>query len=134
MADYLPEDFRWQGELNADIELDLPAGGPNGRVRVDAGPGVLRIRDVDEWHDFPYQTLVLNSRLLPERIDSQLRFLGGELGELDVQLKIDPRSAAKPIDGEFRLSGLDLSVARPFVPMVERLRGELNGSGQLAVE
>ncbi|WP_278445860.1 translocation/assembly module TamB domain-containing protein [Stutzerimonas kunmingensis] len=132
LADYLPEDFRWQGELNADIELDLPAGGANGRVRVDAGPGVLRIRDVDEWHDFPYQTLVLNSRLLPERIDSQLRFLGGELGELDVQLQIDPRPAAKPIDGEFRLSGLDLSVARPFVPMVERLRGELNGSGQLA--
>ncbi|MFP5338705.1 MAG: translocation/assembly module TamB, partial [Gammaproteobacteria bacterium] len=132
LAEYLPEDFRWQGELNADIELDLPAGGPNGRVQVDAGPGVLRIRDADEWHDFPYQTLALNSRLLPERIDSQLRFQGGELGELDVQLQIDPRPAAKPIDGEFRLSGLDLSVARPFVPMVERLRGELNGSGQLA--
>lgn len=53
LAEYLPEDFRWQGELNADIELDLPAGGPNGRVQVDAGPGVLRIRDADEWHDFP---------------------------------------------------------------------------------
>ena len=49
-----------------------------------------------------------------------------------MQLRIDPRPEAKPIDGEFRLSGLDLAVARPFVPMVERLRGELNGSGQLA--
>lgn len=132
LAEYLPEDFRWQGELNADIELDLPASGPNGRVQIDAGPGVLRIRDADEWHDFPYQTLVLNSRLLPERIDSELRFQGGELGELDVQVRIDPRPENKPIDGEFRLSGLDLSVARPFVPMVERLRGQLNGSGQLS--
>ena len=132
LAEYLPEDFRWQGELNADIELDLPASGPNGRVQVDAGPGVLRIRDADEWHDFPYQTLVLNSRLLPERIDSELRFQGGELGELDVQVRIDPRPENKPIDGEFRLSGLDLAVARPFVPMVERLRGQLNGSGQLS--
>ncbi|AGA86667.1 hypothetical protein Psest_2133 [Stutzerimonas stutzeri RCH2] len=132
LAEYLPEDFRWQGELNADIELDLPASGPNGRVQVDAGPGVLRIRDADEWHDFPYQTLVLNSRLLPERIDSELRFQGGELGELDVQVRIDPRPENKPIYGEFRLSGLDLAVARPFVPMVERLRGQLNGSGQLS--
>lgn len=132
LAEYLPEDFRWQGELNADIELDLPASGPNGRIQVDAGPGVLRIRDADEWHDFPYQTLVLNSRLLPERIDNELRFQGGELGELEVQLQIDPRPEAKPINGEFRLSGFDLAVARPFVPMVERLRGQLNGSGQLA--
>ncbi|RYJ63297.1 translocation/assembly module TamB domain-containing protein [Pseudomonas songnenensis] len=132
LAEYLPEDFRWQGELNADIELDLPASGPNGRVQVDAGPGVLRIRDADEWHDFPYQTLALNSRLLPERIDSELRFQGGELGELDVQVRIDPRPENKPIDGDFRLSGLDLAVARPFVPMVERLRGQLNGSGQLS--
>ena len=93
---------------------------------------MLRIRDADEWHDFPYQTLVLNSRLLPERIDSELRFQGGELGELDVQVRIDPRPESKPIDGEFRLSGLDLAVARPFVPMVERLRGQLNGSGQLS--
>lgn len=132
LAEYLPEDFRWQGDLNADIELDLPASGPNGRVQVDAGPGVLRIRDAEEWHDFPYQTLVLNSRLLPERIDSELRFQGGELGELDVQVQIDPRPEVKPINGEFRLSGFDLAVARPFVPMVERLRGQLNGSGQLA--
>lgn len=132
LAEYLPEDFRWLGELNADIELDLPASGPNGRIQVDAGPGVLRIRDADEWHDFPYQTLVLNSRLLPERIDNELRFQGGELGELEVQLQIDPRPEAKPINGEFRLSGFDLAVARPFVPMVERLRGQLNGSGQLA--
>lgn len=132
LAEYLPDDFRWQGELNADIELDIPASGPNGRVQVDAGPGVLRIRDADEWHDFPYQTLVLNSRLLPERIDSELRFQGGELGDLDVQVRIDPRPENKPINGEFRLSGFDLAVARPFVPMVERLRGQLNGSGQLS--
>lgn len=132
LAEYLPEDFRWQGELNADIELDLPASGPNGRVQVDAGPGMLRIRDADTWHDFPYQTLALSTRLLPERIDSELRFQGGELGELDMQVRIDPRPENKPIDGEFRLGGLDLSVARPFVPMVERLRGQLNGSGQLS--
>ncbi|MGE4404222.1 translocation/assembly module TamB domain-containing protein [Pseudomonas sp.] len=132
LAGYLPDDFGWQGELNADIELDLPARGPNGRISLDAGPGVLRMREGDEWYEFPYTTLALDSRLLPERVDSQLRFQGGELGELELHARIDPRREVKPLSGEFRLNGLDLAVARPFVPMVERLKGELNGSGQLA--
>jgi len=132
LAGYLPDDFAWQGELNADIELDLPAAGPNGRVSIDAGAGVLRMREGDEWYDFPYDVLALNSRLLPERIDSELRFQGGELGELELHARIDPRHELKPLNGEFRLNGLNLAVARPFVPMVERLNGELNGSGQFS--
>ena len=132
LAGYLPDDFGWQGELNADIELDLPARGPSGRISLDAGPGVLRMREGDEWYEFPYATLALDNRLLPERVDSQLRFQGGELGELELHARIDPRREIKPLSGEFRLNGLDLAVARPFVPMVERLKGELNGSGQLS--
>ncbi len=38
----------------------------------------------------------------------------------------------KPLSGDFRLAGLDLSIARPFVPMVERLAGQLDGSGRLS--
>lgn len=132
LAGFFPEDFAWQGELNADLHLDLPAAGPNGELRIDAGAGVLRLREGEAWHDFPYRTLTLDSRLRPERIDSQLRFDGGELGEVDVSTRIDPRRALKPLEGEFRLRGLDLAVARPFAPMVERLQGELNGSGRLA--
>jgi translocation and assembly module TamB len=132
LAGFFPEDFAWQGELNADLRLDLPEAGPNGELRIDAGAGVLRLREGEVWHDFPYRTLTLDSRLRPERIDSQLRFDGGELGEVDVSTRIDPRRAIKPLEGEFRLRGLDLAVARPFAPMIERLQGELNGSGRLA--
>ncbi|MCF5076076.1 translocation/assembly module TamB, partial [Pseudomonas syringae] len=38
----------------------------------------------------------------------------------------------KPITGNFSLTGLDLAVARPFVPMVETLNGKLNGSGRIS--
>lgn len=131
LAAYLPDTLSWQGELNADLELDLPQAGPIGEISVDAGAGTLRFRDGDIWHDFPYQALALTSRLRPEQIDSRLRFAGGDLGELDVQLRIDPQGA-KPIDGEFRLSALDISVARPFVAQVDRLQGQLNGSGKLS--
>ncbi|WP_434569096.1 translocation/assembly module TamB domain-containing protein [Pseudomonas sp. Z3-8] len=132
LAQWMPRDFAWQGRLNADLQLDLPASGPNGRVLVDASGGTLRIRDKEQWLDFPYQTLTLDSRLTPTRIDTDLNFVGARLGELRVQARINPLPASKPLSGSFRLNGLDLSVARPFVPMVETLTGHLNGSGTLS--
>ncbi|WP_214510641.1 translocation/assembly module TamB domain-containing protein [Pseudomonas brassicacearum] len=136
LAQWMPKDFAWQGRLNADLQLDLSASGPNGRILVDASGGTLRIRDKEgdkaQWLDFPYQTLTLNSRLTPKRIDTDLNFAGARLGELMLQAQINPIPASKPISGSFRLTGLDLSVARPFVPMVETLTGHLNGSGTLS--
>ncbi|WP_434705749.1 translocation/assembly module TamB [Pseudomonas sp. Z1-12] len=136
LAQWMPKDFAWQGRLNADLQLDLPASGPNGRILVDASGGTLRIRDKasdkPRWLDFPYQTLTLNSRLTPKRIDTDLNFVGARLGELMLQAQINPLPASKPLSGSFRLTGLDLSVARPFLPMVETLTGHLNGSGTLS--
>lgn len=132
LAQWLPKDFVWQGKLNADVQLDLPASGPRGQIMVDASGGTLRMKEKDQWLDFPYQTLKLTSTLNPKRIDTQLDFVGGKLGELMVQAQINPLPKSKPLSGSFRLSGLDLSVARPFLPMVEKLAGRLNGSGSLS--
>lgn len=132
LAQWLPKDFAWQGLLNADINLDIPAGGPKGTLRVDAGDGTLRIRDNGHWVDFPYQVLRLDSTLAPRRVDSRLDFRGQRLGELSLVTRLDPLGKDKPLSGDFRLAGLDLSIARPFVPMVERLAGQLNGSGRLS--
>jgi len=132
LAAFLPKDFAWQGKLNADIQLDLPDSGPNGVVAVDASGGTLRVKDKDQWLDFPYDTLKLETTLNPKRIDTQLNFRGGKLGELLLQAQINPLPKNKPISGNFSLTGLDLAVARPFVPMVEKLSGKLNGSGRIA--
>ncbi|WP_459703941.1 translocation/assembly module TamB domain-containing protein [Stutzerimonas marianensis] len=132
LARYLPDNLLWQGEVNADLAIDLPAAGPTGSVRVDAGPGTLRIREGERWLDFPYSTLELTSDLAPAQIDSRLRFEGGQLGSLDMSLQIDPAGEEKPIAGEFRLRELDLSVARPFIPQVDRFDGQLNGTGSLS--
>lgn len=132
LAEYLPDNLIWQGEVSADLALDLPNGGPTGTIRVDAGPGVLRMRDGQQWLDFPYQTLSLNSQLTPKQVDSRLRFEGGDLGDLDVRLKLDPSGEVKPISGNFQLSNFDLAVIRPFVAQVERLDGQLNGDGQIS--
>ncbi|NJJ57612.1 translocation/assembly module TamB [Pseudomonas grimontii] len=132
LAAFLPKDFAWQGKLNADIQLDLPDSGPKGVVSVDASGGTLRVKDKDQWLDFPYDTLKLETTLNPKRIDTQLNFRGGKLGELLLQAQINPLPKNKPISGNFSLTGLDLAVARPFVPMVEKLNGKLNGSGRLS--
>ncbi|MGF0241397.1 translocation/assembly module TamB domain-containing protein [Gordonia sp. IEGM753] len=132
LAQWLPNDFAWKGSLNADLQVDLPASGPNGQISIDASGGTLRMKDKDQWLDFPYQTLKLTSKLTPKRIDTELNFVGGKLGELMIQAQINPLPKNKPLTGSFRLNGLDLSVARPFVPMVEKLTGRLNGSGTLS--
>jgi translocation and assembly module TamB len=132
LAPWLPKDFAWQGQLNGKVRLDLPTAGPSGRILLDAGSGVLRIRDDQQWLDFPYDSLKLDSTLSPQRIDNLLTFSGPTLGELRVQAQIDPGPASKPLRGEFSLTGLDLAVARPFVPMIETLAGQLNGRGTLS--
>lgn len=136
LAAWLPDDFQWEGQLNAEVTLDLPASGPNGRILVDAGQGTLRLRDPereqDKWVEFPYRQLRLDSHLKPEQVDVNLRFDGGQLGELTLQARIDPRQEIKPLSGDFSLRGLNLAVARPFVPQVARLEGQINGSGRLA--
>jgi len=132
LAQWMPKDFAWKGLLNADIQLDLPASGPKGQVSVDASGGTLRVREKDQWLDFPYENLKLSSTLSPKRIDSRLDFRGGKLGTLAVTAQIDPLAKNKSLTGDFNLSGLDVSIARPFVPMVEKLTGRLNGSGRLS--
>ncbi|HEY0287815.1 MAG TPA: translocation/assembly module TamB domain-containing protein [Pseudomonas sp.] len=132
LAQWLPRDFAWKGALNADLQLDLPASGPNGQIMVDASGGTLRVRDKNQWLDFPYESLKLTSTFKPRRVDTHLDFRGGKLGSLQLNATIDPLARNKTINGDFSLSGLDISVARPFVPVVEKLNGHLDGSGRIS--
>lgn len=132
LAQWLPKDFAWKGALNADVQLDVPAAGPNGQITVNTSGGALRIKEKEQWLDFPYESLVLTSKLTPKLIDSRLDFRGGKLGTLQVNARIDPLAQNKTLSGDFNLSGLDLSIARPFLPVVQKLNGRLNGSGRLS--
>ncbi|RMM06720.1 hypothetical protein ALQ84_05615 [Pseudomonas caricapapayae] len=132
LGQWMPRDFAWKGALNADVQLDIPAAGPSGKVTIDAGGGTLRVRNNAQWLDFPYQTFKLDTSLTPRRIDTRLNFEGGKLGRLLLNAQIDPLGKDKPLSGDFSLSGLDISAARPFAPMVQKLNGRLNGNGRLS--
>lgn len=128
----LPRGMRLQGTLAGDVRLDLPAAGPGGEIRLDAGSGSLRLREAGEWLEIPYQALSLTSRLRPQRVDGQLRLAGPTLGSVELDASVDPRLQDRPLSGSFRIAGLDLALARPFAAQVERLEGRIDGSGRLS--
>jgi translocation and assembly module TamB len=133
LAPFLPEDFGWQGALNADIRLDLPESGPDGTVTVDAGKGTFRARNADgQWTNFAYDTLKLNSTFRPNDVRALLNFSGPQLGTLSLNAQIDPRPEDKPVSGRFDLSGLNVAVAKGFVSGIEQLEGRIDGSGQVS--
>ncbi len=136
LGDALPDGVALAGQLNGDLRVDLPAAGPRGEIRLDAGSGRLRLRDPANangaWQEIPYESLRLTSRLQPRRVDSELLLAGPGLGTLALQANIDPLAAGRPLSGSFRIAGLDLALARAFVPQVERLDGRLDGDGRLS--
>ena len=134
LAQWFPKDFQWNGQLSADVLLDVPASGPKGQVMVDVSGGTLRVKEKGQWLDFPYQAFTLTSTLTPSRVDSRFEFDGGKLGQLLLNARINPLPKNKPLSGDFRLSSFDVSVMRPFIPMVEKLTGQLNGSGTISGE
>jgi translocation and assembly module TamB len=132
LGQWLPPNLAWQGRLDADLQLDLPAAGPKGRIVIDASGGTLRIRDQRQWLDFPYRALKLTSQLSPRQVDTHLQFEGGRLGTLRLNTRLDPLAADKPLSGDFDLSGLDLSIAQPLVTQVDKLTGRLEGNGRIS--
>lgn len=128
---WLPDDLQWQATLEGLLQVELPASGPRGQVRFNAGPGVLKVREGQQWLDFAYQRLELNSQLGAQRIQTHVDFSSARLGQLQLALNLDPRGA-KALEGNFELKGVDLSVVRPFIEPVEHLTGMLNGSGRIS--
>ena len=131
LSPFMPADFAWQGQLNADVDLRLPTQGPTGVIKVNAGAGTLAMRSSGSWQKFPYQRLTLNARLAPRQVTGEVHFDADNLGYLQLSAAVDPSSAGKPLQGRFSLQGLDISLARPFVPMADQIKGQLNGAGTL---
>ena len=132
LAAWFPESMQWQAKLNAELSLELPTSGPTGLIHMEAGPGVLRVREGKNWQSLPYQVLTLDTQLKPNQADFTLDLQGQSLGHFNVQAQIDPRKSHKPLTGHFRLNALDLEIARPFLSQVDHLKGQLNGDGQLS--
>ncbi|MFW5824695.1 MAG: translocation/assembly module TamB domain-containing protein [Marinobacter sp.] len=130
LAPLLPETVRWDAQVNGSLDVAFTGEGPSGQLRVSAGPGDVGVVLKEDWQELSYQTLELTADLAPEQADLALRFAGEELGELAVDLAVDPDSARREARGSFRLDGFDLAVVGSLLDM-EEVSGTVAGSGRL---
>ena len=128
----LPERLRWQGQLNGEIDVTLPESGPTGQIRIDAGSGVFEVQVAEEdWESLRYDRFITTLTLKPDRADLELALAGPKLGTLSVQASVDPRSSDRRLEGQYRLEGLDISLAGIFAGL-EEVAGRIDGRGALS--
>lgn len=127
---WLPEGLALEGQLDGAFRLQQQAAGVQGDVQLDAGRGAVRV--TGNGQRFAWQEMRLSSKLLPQRVDAEIRVRGVEQGELLVQAQLDPGPADKPLTGSFLLHNVQLAVLQPFLEELEQLSGQINGEGRLA--
>ncbi|GGJ07007.1 translocation/assembly module TamB domain-containing protein [Halopseudomonas pertucinogena] len=130
---WLPDDFSWEGTLNAEARLEQNAGAaPTGNVLVSSRGGEISVSHPEQQLELPYDLLELNADLQPRRAQTRLQLISNGLGNLNVEADIDDPSGDQQLQGRFLLDNVQLDILRPFLPQVERLTGKLVGRGQLA--
>lgn len=130
LAPLLPENLRWDAMINGALDVELAEEGPRGTVRVSAGPGEVVVSVNDQQQTLDYQTLEADVDMEPARATVALRLDGEDLGQLSVDLAVDPRAPDRPMTGSFNLQGFDLAFVGALL-QIEDMAGQIAGSGQL---
>lgn len=147
-AQFMPEQVRWQETLNGRVVLDMDEDGPRGEVLVDAGDGLLQLRqdldpddednqqlmedgDGQHWVAPVYQQLRLTAGLAEEAVRLRFDLSGEELGQVALDARIDTRDERYPLAGELSLDNLSLALARSFIDL-QVLEGLIDGQASLA--
>lgn len=131
LAPVLPETLRWYSSINGEINLTSTDTGPDGYITLDAGEGRFELMLDGEWEALSYNTLTTELNLKPEEAGLAVRLSGPELGELSVDMMLDPMAQDRPVEGRFKLDGLDIALAGLFAGL-EEVSGEVNGEGTLS--
>jgi translocation and assembly module TamB len=131
LAPLLPDTVRWNARINGEIDFTSTAGGPDGRLFLDAGDGELQLLVDGEWEALAYNTLTTEMRLKPRQADLSARLSGPEIGEFALDMALDPKSENRTIKGSFSLEGLDIALAG-LCSGLEEVGGRVNGQGQLS--
>ncbi|MDO6823663.1 translocation/assembly module TamB domain-containing protein [Marinobacter sp. 1_MG-2023] len=131
LAPVLPETMRWHSDINGKIDFTSNGNGPDGRITLDAGKGRFALLLDGEWENLSYETLTTELDLKPDQADLAVRLSGPELGKLAVDMRLDPMSEDRQVEGSFKLSDLDIALAGLFTGL-EEVAGEVNGEGTIS--
>ncbi|PCM46352.1 hypothetical protein CPA50_04625 [Marinobacter sp. ANT_B65] len=131
LAPLLPETLRWYSDINGQVGFTSTENGPDGNITLDAGEGRFELLLDGEWESLGYDTLATELHLKPDEADVALRVSGPELGSLSASMTLDPMADGRPVEGQFRLEGLDIALAGLFAGL-EEVAGEVNGEGRIS--
>ncbi|SHK38056.1 translocation and assembly module TamB [Marinobacter antarcticus] len=131
LAPLLPETLRWYSSISGEINFTSTDNGPDGRIVLDAGEGRFELLLDGEWESLSYDTLTTELDLKPDEADLAVRLSGPELGRLSVNMTLDPMAEGRPVEGQFKLEGLDIALAGLFTGL-EEVAGEVNGEGTIS--
>lgn len=130
LAPLMPADLSWNAMINGKLNVQLEEDGPQGNVQVNAGPGSFLVSMGEQQQTLDYQSLDLTLDMVPQKADVTLLFDGQDIGELSVDLSVDPNAPDRPITGTYTLEGFDLAVLGALLDM-EDMGGTIAGSGRL---
>lgn len=131
LAPILPETLRWYSSISGEIDFTSTDSGPDGRIALDAGEGRFELLLDGEWESLSYETLTTELDLKPDKANLAVRLSGPELGRLSVDMALDPMAEGRPVEGRFKLEGLDIALAGLFTGL-EEVAGEVNGEGTIS--
>lgn len=131
LAPVLPETLRWDSVINGEVSFTAAESGPVGHVQLDAGQGRFEVLLDGDWEALSYNTLSTELNLKPETAGLAVQLSGPQLGSLSVDMAVDPTAEGRPVDGQFRLQGLDIALAGIFTGL-EEVQGTVNGEGTLS--
>lgn len=130
---WFPDDFSWNGSLNAGVQLHQDAGAaPSGQLVISSRNGELAVNNADQILHLPYDVFEFTAELDPRLAQTRLQLLSSGLGYLDAQADIADPAGTQQLQGSFVLDDVQLDILRPFLPQIEVLSGDLKGSGLLA--
>ncbi|KAA1175197.1 translocation/assembly module TamB [Marinobacter salinexigens] len=131
LAPLFPETVQWKAMINGDVDLAVTPSGPDGHLSLDAGEGEFRVLLDGEWQSLVHKTLSSTVTLKPDNADMQLLLSGPELGQLAVDLSVDPRTPQRNVEGTFSLNGFDFALVG-LLSGLQEVAGEISGEGRLA--
>ncbi|MGQ7846309.1 autotransporter assembly complex protein TamB [Granulosicoccus sp. 3-233] len=133
---FMPAETTLLGSLQLDAEIHWGEGQPGGfaaDISTRVIDGGARVSDADDNPvTFTYDTLNLDAEVNPESVSARLDLSSKDLGQANIALQLDPAGDAKPINGTVSLDGLDIRIAKAFLPDFDDISGSISLNGEVS--
>lgn len=133
---FMPAETTLLGSLQMNADIDWGEDQPGGfaaSIKTRVIDGGAEVVDAEQNPvTFTYDELSLDTQINPEAITAELDLSSKDLGQASIAIQMDPSGETKPINGTVSLDGLDIRVAKAFLPDFEEISGSISLDGKLS--